>query len=73
MRFCVARGNNEELIRQFFSREMLELFADGSRGVLMEKVRCRWTNKPLEREFEHFVEGKHVVNHFKNSDQLTEK
>jgi len=68
MRFSVARGNNEELIRQFFSREMLELNAAGSQGVFLDKLRCSWTNKPLDREFDRFVEGKHVVNHFRNSD-----
>ena len=39
----------------------------------MRLVRVRWTQRHNESDFEQFVEGKHVLNHIRNSDELTNK
>ena len=71
MKFSVTRGNNHEMISKFFSKEMVELLSQSEHT--MRLVRVRWTQRHNESDFEQFVEGKHVLNHIRNSDELTNK
>ena len=38
-----------------------------------EKVRFRWTQKPSEINWKHFIEGRNIANHLPNSSVLTDK
>lgn len=70
-RYAVTDGNAHKLVKKFLRKRGLEPPQEGMR--LSEKIRFRWTLKPSEINFKHFVEGKHMANHLSNSALLTNK
>lgn len=70
-RYAITDGNNQKLVKKFLRKRGMEPPQEGMRQS--EKIRFRWTLRPSEINYKHFVEGKHLANHFSNSALLTNK